>query len=172
MKKYISMMMLTLAVAFGMGSCSTETDESAGGTAVEKMAGFWDVQVDVVDKEGNMLSEDYYGLGTVSITTYNTAANTADSMWIQDASFYGVQMKVAVKNYALGTFEATPNASYDPSNAKAGHVEFLKGQVLYGQGKNLHGIPCDSICYTVKFDDDSDGFIYRVSGVRHSGFYE
>ena len=49
MKKYISMFMVALAATFTFVSCDTETDEKAGGTAVEKMAGLWEVTVDVVD---------------------------------------------------------------------------------------------------------------------------
>ncbi len=171
MKKYISMFMLALVGVFTFVSCDTETDEPAGGTAVEKMAGMWDVQVDAIDESGNVLYEDPYGLGTITVNTFNTAANTSDEMWVQDASFWGVKMKVSV-DYNAATFAAKENTSYDPSNAEAGNVEFLKGQVLYNQGKNIHGMPCDSICYTVKFDDDSNGLIYRVSGIRHTGFYE
>ena len=105
MKKYISMFMFALLGCFALVSCDTETDESAGGTAVEQMA-------------------------------------------------------------------AAAGSSYNPSNAEAGNVELLEGQVLLNQGKNLHGLPCDSICYKVKFSDDDNGLTYRVSGVRHSGFYE
>lgn len=168
MKKYISMFMVALAATFTFVSCDPETNEEAGGTAVEKMAGLWDVTVAVVDAQGNVLSE----LGSTSITTYNTAANDADKMWLYDPNFYGVKMKVNVTDYATGKFEGTANTSYNPSDAKAGNIEFLTGQVLYGQGKNLHGMPTDSICYTVKFSDDEDKLTYRISGTRHSGFTE
>ena len=172
MKKYISMFMVALAATFTFVSCDPETDEKAGGTAVEKMAGLWDVTVDVVDEQGNVLGKDPFGLGTININTYNTAANDADKMWLEDDAFYGVKMKVNVTDYNNGKFEGTPNTSYNPSKAQAGNIEFLKGQVLYGQGKNLHGMPVDSICYTVKFDDDQNACIYRISGTRHSGFTE
>ncbi len=172
MKKYISMFMVALAATFTFVSCDPETDEKAGGTAVEKMAGLWDVTVDAVDDQGNVLYEDPFGLGTININTYNTAANDADKMWLDGAAFYGVKMKVNITDYSAGKFEGTPNTSYDPSNAEAGNIEFLHGQVLYGQGKNLHGMPTDSICYTVKFSDDQNALTYRVSGIRHSGFTE
>ena len=168
MKKYISMFMVALAATFTFVSCDPETDEKAGGTAVEKMAGLWDVTVDVVDEQRNVLGT----VGTININTYNTAANDADKMWLEDDAFYGVKMKVNVTDYNNGKFEGTPNTSYNPSKAQAGNIEFLKGQVLYGQGKNLHGMPVDSICYTVKFDDDQNACIYRISGTRHSGFTE
>ena len=168
MKKYISMFMVALVATFTFVSCDPETDEKAGGTAVEKMAGLWDVTVDVVDEQGNVLGT----VSTININTYNTAANDADKMWLEDDAFYGVKMKVNVTDYNNGKFEGTPNTSYNPSKAQAGNIEFLKGQVLYGQGKNLHGMPVDSICYTVKFTDDDKGAIYRIAGTRHSGFTE
>ncbi len=172
MKKYISMFMVALVGMFTFVSCDPETDEKAGGTAVEKMAGHWVVTVDAVDEDGNVIDENLLGK-KIDLNTYNTAANEADKMWLDDGgNFYNVKMKVNVTDYKNGKFEAIPNTSYNPSDDSAGKVEFLKGQVLYGQGKNLHGAPVDSICYTVKFDDDEDGLIYRVSGKRYSGFTE
>lgn len=171
MKKYISMFMVALVGMFTFVSCDPETDEKAGGTAVEKMAGRWVVTVDAVDEDGNVIDENLLGK-KIDLNTYNTAANDADKMWLDDAAFYGVKMKVNITDYKNGKFEAIPNTSYNPADDTAGNVEFLKGQVLYGQGKNLHGAPVDSICYTVKFDDDEDGLIYRVSGKRYSGFTE
>lgn len=171
MKKYISMFLVALLGMFTFGSCDPETDEKAGGTAVEKMAGRWVVTVDAVDEDGNVIDENLLGK-KIDLNTYNTAANDADKMWLEDAKFYGVKMKVNITDYNNGKFEATPNTSYNPSYNEAGNVEFLKGQVLYGQGKNLHGAPVDSICYTVKFSDDDNALIYRISGKRYSGFTE
>lgn len=171
MKKYISMFLVALVGMFTFVSCDPETDEKAGGTAVEKMAGHWVVTVDAVDEDGNVIDENLLGK-KIDINTYNTAANDADKMWLDDAAFYGVKMKLNVTDYNAGKFEATPNTSYNPSDDEAGNVEFLKGQVLYGQGKNIHGAPVDSICYTVKFSDDDNALIYRISGKRYSGFTE
>lgn len=171
MKKYISMFLVALLGMFTFGSCDPETDEKAGGTAVEKMAGRWVVTVDAVDEDGNVIDENLLGK-KIDLNTYNTAANDADKMWLDDAAFYGVKMKVNITDYKNGKFEATPNTCYNPSDDEAGNVEFLKGQVLYGQGKNLHGAPVDSICYTVKFDDDQNALTYRISGKRYSGFTE
>ena len=157
MKKYISMFMVALVGMFTFVSCDPETDEKAGGTAVEKMAGHWVVTVDAVDEDGNVIDENLLGK-KIDLNTYNTAANEADKMWLDDGGkFYNVKMKVNVTDYKNGKFEAIPNTSYNPADDTAGNVEFLKGQVLYGQGKNLHGAPVDSICYTVKFDDDEIG---------------
>lgn len=171
MKKYILMFLVALLGMFTFGSCDPETDEKAGGTAVEKMAGRWVVTVDAVDEDGNVIDENLLGK-KIDLNTYNTAANDADKMWLDDAAFYGVKMKVNITDYKNGKFEATPNTCYNPSDDEAGNVEFLKGQVLYGQGKNIHGASVDSICYTVKFSDDDNALIYRISGKRYSGFTE
>lgn len=171
MKKYISMFLVALVGMFTFVSCDPETDEKAGGTAIEKMAGHWVVTVDAVDEDGNVIDENLLGK-KIDLNTYNTAANDADKMWLDDAAFYGVKMKVNITDYKNGKFEATPNTCYNPSDDEAGNVEFLKGQVLYGQGKNIHGAPVDSICYTVKFSDDDNALIYRISGKRYSGFTE
>lgn len=171
MKKYILMFLVALLGMFTFGSCEPETDEKAGGTAVEKMAGHWVVTVDAVDEDGNVIDKNLLGK-KIDLNTYNTAANDADKMWLDDAAFYGVKMKVNITDYKNGKFEATPNTCYNPSDDEAGNVEFLKGQVLYGQGKNIHGAPVDSICYTVKFSDDDNALIYRISGKRYSGFTE
>ncbi|MGN0282119.1 MAG: lipid-binding protein [Prevotella sp.] len=172
MKKYISMFMFAMLACFGFSSCDPETDEEPGGTNVEKMAGMWDVQVHAINDDGSILYEDPYGLGTITINTYNTAANTATEMWLDDSkNFWAVKMKVDV-DYANATFSAADGTPYCNTEPDGGKVMGLKGKILYGQGKNIHGMPCDSICIEVAFDDDKYGFTYRYTGVRHSGFYE
>ena len=46
------------------------------------------------------------------------------------------------------------------------------GKILEEAAKNLHGMPNDSIVFNIKFSDDDNGLIYRVSGQRYTGFYE
>ena len=173
MKKYISMFMFAMLACFGFTACDTETDEEAGGTQVEKMAGLWDVQVHAINEDGSILYEDPYGKGTFSITTYNTAANNTTEMWLDDGgNFWGVKMKVNV-DFTNASFSAADGTAYDFTKPEGGKVKGMKGKILYGQGKNIHGVPCDSICVEVAFDDDdNNGLTYRYTGVRHSGFYE
>lgn len=169
MKKYISMFVFAILGTCFVASCDPETDEEPGGTAVEKVAGFWDVTVDVIDTIGGEVAMvDPYGVGSMPISTFNTAANTTDSLWLEDGSFWGVKMKVGL-NYGKAQFTAE-NVSYDPTNPDAGNVVALQGKVLYGQARNEHGQPTDSIVIDVKYDDDTYGFTYRYSGRRHSGF--
>ena len=169
MKKYISLLMMALVCSFGFTGCDPETDEEPGGTNMEKMAGLWDVQVDVVDESGNLVYEDPYGLGTIQVMTYNTADNVNNVMWLDDMqNFWAFKMKVDV-NYDARTFSCNEK-DYDAAGTGTGIV--TNGKVLEGQAVNLHGMPNDSIVFDIKFNDDDYGFIYRISGQRYTGFYE
>lgn len=171
MKKYISMLIFALAGVFCFVSCDVETDEEAGGTNVEKMAGFWDVAVDAVDESGQVVYYDPYGLGTISIATYNTASNATDSMWVYDyGNFWYFQLKVAI-DYSARTFSCSSKPYYY-EDASSANCVITNGKILENQGHNIHGLPCDSITFNITFDDDQNGLIYRISGVRHSGFTE
>lgn len=168
MKKYISLVFMAVALSFGFASCSVETDEKPGGTNVEKMAGRWMVQVDVVDENGNTLYEDPYGLGSIDIMTYNTADNSTNKMWLNDlGNFWAFEMKVDV-NYLERTFSC---AEQDYDAAGTGTAVVTNGKVLEKATLNLHGMPNDSIVFDVRFSDDPET-LYRLSGQRYTGFYE
>lgn len=174
MKKYISFVALWVLASLTFVSCDTETDEEAGGTSIEKMCGYWDVQVDAVDASGNVVAEDPYGMGTVTTFTYNTSSNNSTEMWLDDReSFWAYKFKVDI-DYSTATFSASAREYADGVGATATVTD---GKILYGAAKNIHGVPCDSIVYYINFSDDEDaadyGFAkYRISGVRHSGFTE
>lgn len=191
MKKYFSFALLALALPMGFVSCDTETDEEPGGTNVEKMAGKWDVTIDAYDDKGELLSEDPYGLGVITIETYNTANNDVDKMWISDDGyFWNFTFKMDV-NYQARTFSAT-DIPYDAtfqeiadSLAKgitfydedgepiaAEKATIINGKILEGAATNLHGKPNDSIVFDIKFTDDDNGFVYRMAGQRYTGFKE
>ena len=160
---------MAIALSFGFAGCSTETSEEPGGTNVQKMAGRWDVQVDIVDESGSVLYEDPYGLGTITIMTYNTADNSSNQMWLDDdGKFWAFQMKVDV-DYQARTFSC-PEKDYDA--AGTGTAVVTGGKILEGAAKNLHGMPNDSIVFNIKFSDDDNNFTFRVSGQRYTGFYE
>lgn len=76
------------ALLFCAGMTSCEKEE-IGGTATESMAGQWLVRVDAVDVNGDPIAngENYFGLdgeGYSIWLTYNTTANTASEMWIDN----------------------------------------------------------------------------------------
>ena len=169
MKKYISLAFMAVALSFGFVSCSVETNEEPGGTNVEKMAGRWNVQVDAVDESGNVVYEDPYGIGKITIMTFNTAANNINEMWLDDnGKFWSFKMKVDV-NYRERTFSC---AEQDYDAAGSGTAVVTNGKIMENAAKNLHGMPNDSIVFNIKFSDDDNGLIYRLSGQRYTGFKE
>lgn len=195
MKKYI---LLFFAIAVGFVACDVETDEEPGGTDVEEMTGEWTVTFEqsideyyylfgysTVDpdldsktaEELDTLSwSDLYGSGKVSVYTYNTASNSADSMWFadyaassSDYTFWQYKIKVGANCNAL-TFdcETKANTSYDGCE-----VTVLGGRLFEDAATTPRGAVADSIVAYVKFSDDSNGFTYmKMSGYRYTGFDE
>ena len=167
MKKYIFMIAALLTLGLVNVSCDTMTNEPEGGNKIGDMAGHWAVTVDVVDENGEIVYEDPYGLGVVNIYTYANVNDDTDKMWLYDMSFYGLQLQVPI-DLGAHTFAAT-NVPYDLDGT--GNTT-IKGKILPKAGKNIHGMPVDSICIDATFDDDDYGFIWCYSGVRYQGFTE
>lgn len=87
MKKYISMFLVALVGMFTFVSCDPETDEKAGGTAVEKMAGLWVVTVDAVDEDGNVIDENLLGKKSTLIHTIQQLMRLIRCGWMMVAIF-------------------------------------------------------------------------------------
>lgn len=162
MKKYIALLLL-ITVSFAFTACDDETEP--GGTAVEKMAGTWWVTINAIvdgQKQG-----DIYGVGHFQMSTYNTAANKATEMWIEDmGNFWNYKLKVDV-DYTARTFstkEFINNVSYECK------VKIIDGKILKDAATTPSGMPADSIVYTIQFDDDDPSISYEVAGFRRTGF--
>ena len=161
---------MALMLSTGFTACSVETDEEPGGTNIEKMCGYWDVMYYAVDASGTVL--DAWTDGT--IFTYNRADNGTTQMFIDDQNTYWAFQFLVDINYAARTFSATER-DYDA--AGTGTAVVTNGKIMEGAGKNLHGMPCDSIAFEISFSDDEYpekyGFDhYLVTGTRHTGFTE
>ncbi len=166
MKKYISIFALTLGLCLGFASCSTETDEPAGGTAVEKMAGHWVVVADII--EDGQVYEDPYGIGEWDMYTYNTANDDADQMWLSDGdNFWGYTLKVPIDLNAK-TFKCDHLFIYNDGDADQ-FCTITDGKIIENGGENVNGKPTDAIEYKIEFTDDP-GTIYYIHGVRYAGF--
>lgn len=191
MKKslYLAAMLLTTVFA------SCEKDE-IGGTATESMAGQWYVTVDAVDDNGNPITEtadgnpnpgeDYFGLGErVHILTYNTAANIADSMWINSngnfnlTAYYGPGIPNYDFTIKVGIDQNSATFKCEEAANDAGDfpVTIEGGKILRNAGHQNNGSPADSIVFYVIYKGDpwypDDGYAkYKVSGIRYSGLAE
>lgn len=161
MKKYLILLLTTLS--FVLISCDDDTDP--GGTAVEKMAGDWWVTVNVIDNGQEYA--DFYGVGHILMTTYNTAANLSSEMWLDDQEhFWDFKTKVNV-DYAARTFSTN---GFVDNTYYASKIRITDGKILEGAAKTPSGMPADSIVYFVEFDDDTDEYLHKISGFRRTGF--
>jgi hypothetical protein len=97
-------------VAIGMFSCDAGDEPGIDGTATQKLAGEWFLQLR--DESGKLVIP--YSL----VTTSNTAANVATELWFVDHSFFGTQSKLAVDPNAL-TFTTTDGQNIDFAPAGA-----------------------------------------------------
>ena len=168
---YIPAFVLAIVAAFALTACSVTTDEEPGGTNIEKMAGQWAVQVDIIEGLGTADEHHYgdaYGAGTFTIMTSNTSANDNDQMWLIDNNFYGVKVKMPI-DYSARTFWVD-DVPYDADTT--GYVTITNGKILENAGTNIHGVPVDSIVFDCVFTDFYDGYTIRYSGIRYEGFYE
>lgn len=190
MKKFIYFAALALALA---GTSCDKKD--VGGTATEALAGEWIVTIDAVDQNGNPIEygEDYFGAGYVRLLTYNTSANKANEMWIDDMGAFDLATLYSYAAYPNYSFRCKINADVNAltfnSTAAENHanvngyksplyaITIEDGKVLKGAAHQLNGSPCDSIVFYVKYVNDpwypDDGYEkYRVSGIRYSGLAE
>ena len=161
MKKVLYFATLLLCMAFT--ACEKE---EVGGTATESLAGEWYVLANIVNDDGSV-TEDPYGIGRFHIMTYNTSANNANEIWIDDnENFWDFKVRATGDVNGL-TFSASnaQNAKYDCT------VNITNGKILKKGGKQNNGSPADYITMDVEFSDDP-GTIYRLEGVRYSGLEE
>ncbi len=178
MRKYIYIIALALLAIPALTSCDTETKEEPGGTAIEKMCGYWDVVYDAVDANGNVLYEDVYNAGTCTIYTYNLADNGTQYMWLDDQETFWAYKMIVNIDYDKRTFWCDWK-DYDA--AGSGQAIITDGKIVENGGVNEHGKPTDSISFYIVFTDDGNIFDEEdpdapyyaklwCHGVRHSGF--
>ena len=154
-------MLLASVVLFA--SCAKDP---IGGTATVDMAGEWYVTVDAVDENGEILYEDPYGMGPVIFSTFNTAANKADEMFVSD-NYNFLEFQVQVKaDPAAMTFETEGIAQNLVSECG---VTISSGKITLGGAKTPSGMSADAIEFLISFDDDDNEFIYKVHGFRYTG---
>ena len=181
MKKYFISAAMGVLMTLGFSACDTETDIEAGGTAIEKMCGYWNVQADAVDENNEVVYEDIFESGLFPFYTYNTSDNSKTKMWIDDLrndNFWNIKFLVDV-DYAAGTFSAT-DVVYEAGQyeeEEPGKATVWNGKVVVNGGVNLHGKPWDTIEFDISFTDDpypeAYGYHhYHVSGLRNTGFTE
>src|SRR5690606_36226887 len=146
-----------------------QKEEEVGGTAVEAMAGDWFVTVSR-SVDGDEESHEAH------FSTYNTAANSASEMWLDDLeSFWQAKGKIGVDlaSMTFSTDAPVQNEYYDMTFEVA-NGKILKGAAR-GPGSNT---PTDSIYFELTFSDDTDAdgnlieTPWVVSGYKRTGFLD
>lgn len=157
MKKIIYLGVFVVS-ALLMISC--EKDE-IGGTATENVAGEWKVTATEVDANRKEVKR----LSNILIATYNSAANSATEIWVDNNNKL-LKFKVKAKaDMNTLTFSVANGA-----NAYGGEQTTLKdGEILMVQATTPSGMPADSIICYVSFSDNP-GKEYKLSGYRRTGF--
>ncbi|MGM9811196.1 MAG: lipid-binding protein [Paludibacteraceae bacterium] len=171
MKKVVYGMLMLCAVL--LASCEKE---EIGGTAVESLSGQWYVHVDAIDLDGSVWAEDPYGLGNILLLTYNTNANDADSLIVDDLAYFW-EFKVTVPcALSTGTFgwSSSEKSSTNLVPDYGIQVPLWEGKILKGAATTPSGMPADSIVFNVLFEDDTNpadyGFShYQIAGYRYTG---
>lgn len=161
MKKVLYFAALLFAIT--LTSCEKE---DMGGTATESLAGQWYVQGNVV--EDGQVIVDPYGIGRFIILTYNTSANNANEIWIDDIeNFWNFKVKATADANGL-TFSASSAQNQRGDDIT---VNVTNGKIIKNGGTQNNGSPADYITMDIEYSDDP-GTIYRLEGVRYSGLAE
>jgi hypothetical protein len=160
MKRIVIQMLMVTAFLTTLNSCRKESDDDAGGTATQAMAGEWWVQISV---NNELLLPDYF-----KVLTYNTSENIPSKMWMDDLEqLWPFKIKMDV-NPSNKTF----NANASQSQYSDITVNLQNGKVLAGGSVGpFSKAVTDSIYVEAEFSDDP-GTIYQLSGYRRTRFQE
>ena len=167
MKKFITAIATALAIV-SASSCGKFEVEN---TATVNLAGNWMCSVYVYD------GAEWEPYAEAEYVTYNTAANVATEMWVNDyGNFWGTLCKVDcdVNSLTFGKDGAEYFDNYYEVNQK------IWGGKVSPNAVEAPGTPttCDKIEFFIAFEDDVDdddnpyAGVYYVAGYRRTGFPE
>jgi len=155
MKKinFVIYALLTFVVV-SLASC--QKDVNPGGTQVQSLAGEWWIKLDGGKGE--------FGNGYYLVSTYNTAANVASEMWLDDGnnaySFWDIKGKISV-DAANKTFSGNNivNQYYDSQ------FTITNGKVMTNAATSPGTkTKTDSIYFEITFSDETPAVKHTVSG--------
>lgn len=160
-----------IAAVVGFSSC---TGVEPGGTLAERLSGEWWVKYEFESTPGAGDWTDGYGIGYVLLSTYNSASNKSNELWVDDHDqFWPYKIKIMQADPANLQFrgDSVRNTAIYKGNLYDIWINLTDGQVYPGSGVSPSGVKCDSICFYLEFEDDPST-IYRVSGYKRTGFEE
>lgn len=160
--KKINKYILILSVILGFTAC--QKDYEVGGTSTEALAGDWWVEMGISDGAGGFDGDTY---GYYNLSTFNTALNQTDSMWLTDnETFWSYKVKVAVdvNNLTFAVANGT-DLLYDDNTT------ITNGKIIPGGTTSPSGVKTDAIYFEVEWASDP-GTIYVAKGYRYTGWPE
>ncbi len=175
--KKIFYIAVSLLFAFIVSSC--EKDE-VGGTATQAAAGQWYVTYDGCDANGKVVPDAAdFNEGRSILLTYNTPANDASKLYIDDLSnFLGFKGVMDLQLSGL-TFSTSAMIASERTHSSKVSDKFTitDGVIVPGGGVQKNGSKTDSISFYLQYETDnyaqSNNYVkYFVHGVRYSGLAE
>lgn len=167
MKKIIySILSLTLMVS--LFSCTEEAE--VWDSSTKDFAGNWSVVYD-----HSSYGSDPWGQGHLPLRTFNTASDNGTEIWVEDADFWGFQVRIPVN--ADGVTFGSADTVYSIVEDYEIKVIVNNGRIVQDAVKLPSGVMADSIYLEVWLEDlyedtGSTTDTLLVSGFRVSGFPE
>lgn len=142
-----------------MTSCDLGVEPEIGGVELQEMCGEWFI---IVSYDGQDVGGGYH-----LITTYNTAANNAVDLFVDDYELWPMKVKVAANLDNMTLSGTDLNNLYDESIG----VTIKEGYILEDAATTSGGNKSDSLYLRLEFTDDP-GNEYVYSGYKRTGFLE
>ena len=166
-KIFLVMLVILFSICY---SCTKQVpnalDGDPGNSATVNVSNGWWVNI----------SEPAFGNLTPTPTffsTYNTAANTTDSLWLDDhGNGYGFKCTVGLNYKSLGFSVVNSLNNYVDSYGDTNTlVTILNGKVLPKAGHSRAGNITDSI-YMLAIFSDNPTDTFTIAGTARTGFIE
>ena len=175
----------TLALALVSLALMSCQKDPIGGTAVQDASGQWYVKRYVAFTDGSvqdLFGEAGYQDAPYLLLTYNTAADKADELFIDDLNEYYYSRWEMFLDFKVKAKVDLKTLKFSATGAENLYEEApvdIEGQILKDVSKTAGGAPRDSIWMKVRHQGDTfieegfemEGFeYYLITGVRYTGF--
>ena len=172
-KNIFFILLPSLLLMLLINGCRKEIDTikkvNPGNSATYPLNGEYFVVTDIatIANGDTTWTPDVFGIGYQKIMLYNTASNRSDSIWIDDlTNTWSYKVRISC-NPDQKTFHVNDGTElYNGDN-----TTITNGKLILNMGKSKAGNKTDSIYMLIQWASDPTN-LYRVSGVRRTGFQE
>lgn len=173
--KTVTPLLLLLLLILPFSAChKEEVSDIDDNTSIGYLAGTWDVTLDAIDADGNLIWNDaeFYQLGQVQIRTYSAGQQVKDSLWLEDVdgAIWNFRVKIGC-DIDSGTLSLEDGENRTRQTGV--HIE--QGRIIKDAARLADGTTTDSIYLYILFSDDNEASLYydfmRISGHRTQEIY-